>query len=156
MPIDPGYPVLGFHFRVSFVSDLLLGPVLFQSAEGLSVKLKTDSFQEGGENRFAHSLPTGTEYSPLKLKRGSLKKDSFLYWWCYASILSNFTVPIAKQAVQLELLSQGTTSTEIIRKWVFFGAWPVSWQVEGFDASKNDVVIETLELRYDYYRQLPF
>ena len=36
------------------------------------------------------------------------------------------------------------------RSWGFVNAWPVSWQVEAFNASKNEVAIEKLEFSYQY------
>jgi phage tail-like protein len=35
---------------------------------------------------------------------------------------------------------------DAVRRWEFFGAWPIRYEGPSLDASKNEVAIETLEL----------
>jgi len=67
------YPPVGFHFKVEFVGIGNDNDVRFQSVSGLSVEFDTEAYEEGGENRFEHTLPVRTKYPDLSLKRGSAK-----------------------------------------------------------------------------------
>jgi len=40
---------------------------------------------------------------------------------------------------------------EPTRVWSFINAFPVNWDVEGFNATKNEVAIEKIELSYSYF-----
>ena len=148
MPLDPGYPLLGFFFRVSFMPAGTIAGASFQNADGISLKMKTDSYQEGGQNGFSLALPSQVEYPPLKLTGGIMPTDNGLYTWCKQTIQSGFETPISPKQVQLELLADSRTA---VRKWVFYNSWPISWQIEGFNAMENKVVIQTLEIHYDYF-----
>ncbi len=81
------YPPVGFHFKVEFLdfqNDTAFGKendVRFQSVSGLSVEYDSETFKEGGENRFEHKLPVRTKYPDLSLKRGMLT-DSKVIKWC--------------------------------------------------------------------------
>ena len=139
------YPPVGFHFKVEFSGlkkqDI---DVHFQSVSGLSVDMQTESVKEGGQNKFEHTLPVRSKYQNLILKRG-LAKDSNLIRWCRNSIENlaidpvNLTVTLLNQE-HLALIS-----------WNVVYAWPVKWSVSDFDAMQGKLVIETLELNYNYF-----
>ena len=70
-PVAGGYyPPVGFHFKVEFVNLGNNNDTRFQSVSGLNVEFETETFKEGGENRFEHKLPVRTKYPDLSLKRG--------------------------------------------------------------------------------------
>ena len=48
------YPPVGFHFKVEFIGIGNDNDTRFQSVSGLNVEYDTESFKEGGENRFEH------------------------------------------------------------------------------------------------------
>ncbi len=83
MASSPGgyYPPVGFHFKVEFVGIGNDNDIRFQSVSGLTIEYDTESFKEGGENRFEHKLPVRTKYADLSLKRGMLT-DSKVIEWC--------------------------------------------------------------------------
>ena len=63
MAESPGgyYPPVGFHFKVEFMGIGNDNDSRFQSVSGLTVEYETESFKEGGENRFEHKLPVRTK-----------------------------------------------------------------------------------------------
>jgi len=77
------YPPVGFHFSVSFDSEVSAQSAdgYFQSVSGLNIEVETETFKEGGENRFVHQLPVRTKFPNLVLKRGMLI-NSDLFKWC--------------------------------------------------------------------------
>ena len=139
------YPPVGFHFKVQFsISDEGLD-THFQKVSGLTVEYGTETIIEGGENRFEHKLPVRTQYADLSLQRGLLL-DSKVLKWC----LDAFENRIFKPAdMQIMLLNE---QHQPLKTWSVTGAWPKKWAVSDFNAQENAVVIESLELSYQYFK----
>lgn len=135
-----------FHFKVEFLG-LPTGDAdtRFQSVGGLSSSIETDSLREGGENRFEHALPTRTSYGDLVLKRGFLTTSSVLDW-CQKAMR---TLEIHPVDLNVVLLSPEHTPA---MTWKVKGAWPKKWSVADFNAEASAIVIESLELGYQYFR----
>ena len=143
--MDVFYPPVGFHFRVEFHGlEKELVDVRFQTAVGLTVDMQTQSIKEGGEHRFEHVLPIRTKYSNLVLKRG-LTVDSKLIKWCRDAFDSLLIYP---KNVDVFLLNE---EHEPLMTWNLIRAWPKKWSVSDFNAEKGALVIETLELQYQYF-----
>jgi phage tail-like protein len=143
------YPPVGFHFRVEFG---FLSPdgndVRFQEVTGLSAELGIEEVVEGGENRFPHRLPTRAKYSNLILKRGLLT-DSQLIGWCRGAIEDFDFKPTT---VNVTLLNED--HEPLSETYSFVRAWPVKWSVSDFKAQENAIVVETLELAYNYFTRV--
>lgn len=143
------YPPVGFHFRVEFNLDGMKdGDVRFQEISGLSAELGTEEVVEGGENRFPHRLPTRAKYANLTLKRGLLT-DSRLIDWCKNAVENFDFEPTTVNVTLLNEKHQPLADT-----FSFIRAWPVKWTVSDFKAQENALVIETLELSYNYFSRI--
>lgn len=136
------YPPLGFHFKVEFTG--FSGEYQFQSVSGLTVDIETEQITEGGENRFKHKVPVRTKYPNLVLKRGLLV-DSEIIDWC-KNALENFDFQPTDLIVKL--LNE---KHEPLMSWNVVHAYPVKWSISDFHAEENKLVIETLELTYNYF-----
>jgi phage tail-like protein len=136
------YPPAGFHFLVTFLlpqaGDL---DVRFQEVSGLGVDLGAEELVEGGENRFAHQLPTGTRHGNLVLKRGLLT-HSGVTLWVRAALEAFEFLPTS---VLVTLLNEQHAP---LAAWHFANAYPVKWNVGNLNATENGVLVETLELAY--------
>ncbi len=143
------YPVPGFHFVVYF-NGLLPNPVdlSFQSVSGLSVTVETEAYTEGGENRFVHEIPKGLKFSTLTLKRGLKTAPSSITKWCEEAYESFAFKPLN---LIVMLLSEKHIP---IKSWNVVGAYPVKYELGDFNAETNSVLIETLELKYNYFKAL--
>lgn len=143
--MNDSYPPVSFYFSVSFngVGNKTID-TQFQSVSGLRVEVKTESYKEGGENRFEHQLPLGTEYAPLVLKRG-LIKDSTLIKWCMETLETLEVKPITLDIMLLNPRSEPLISWNVVH------AWPVKWEVSDLEAQESGIAIETLELKYRYF-----
>jgi phage tail-like protein len=137
------YPPLGFHFKVEFTN--LNGEYEFQSVSGLTVNLETEEIAEGGENRFKHKLPVKTSFPNLVLKRGLLV-NSALIEWCREAV-EDFT--ITPTDITISLLNE---EHEPLMTWNVVHAYPVKWAMADFNAEENKLVIETIELAYNYFK----
>ncbi len=143
------YQIVGFHFRVRFTGLPKSNgtDVSFQSVSGLDVQIEKEAMKEGGENRFEHQLPGRTKYTALTLKRGILKpEDSGLIKWCQKAFKDMIINPLS--TVDVELLNENHTP---LMRWQLSHVWPVSWKVGELNAERGEVLIETLELNYNYY-----
>ncbi len=146
MAISPGgyYPPVGFHFKVEFVGIGNDNDIRFQSVSGLAIEYDTESFKEGGENRFEHKLPLRTKCADLSLKRGMLT-DSKVIEWCMKAFVNREFKPAQ---VNIILLNE---KHEPLKRWEVIDAWPKKWSISDLNAQENSVVIETLDLVYKYF-----
>jgi phage tail-like protein len=136
------YPPVSFYYQVSFngVGDKSID-TRFQSISGLSAEVKTETYKEGGENRFEHILPVRSSYSNLTLKRG-LVKDSDLIKW-FTDTFETMQV----KPVTLDIILMNEEGEPLV-SWNVVHAWPKKWSLTDFDAEKSAIAIETLELHY--------
>lgn len=141
----PSVPPVGFHFSVKF-SDIGTdnSDHQFQSVSGLSVDIETEEIAEGGENRFKHKLPVKTKYPNLVLKRGMLI-NSVVIDWCRDAIENFKFKPIG---LTIDLLNE---QHEPLITWNIVHAYPVKWSVEDFNAEESKMVVENIELAYNYF-----
>ena len=142
------YPPVGFHFKVEFLNIGNDNDIRFQSVTGLTVEYDTESFREGGENRFVHKLPVRVKYPNLVLKRGLFPLSTPLIRWAKEAI---YNLDIKPCSVMVTLLNDLHVPVKI---WNFSNAYPVKLQLSDFKATDNSLVIETIELAYDYFHEL--
>lgn len=140
------YPPTAFHFRVNIqVEGAADEDTRFQEVSGLGVELGTEELVEGGENRFAHQLPSGARHGNLVLKRGLLTSSQLIRWIRDAFENLAFT-PVN---VVVTLLNE---KHQPLAAWQFINAWPVKWTLGNLSATDNSVLVETLELAYQWQR----
>jgi phage tail-like protein len=141
------YPPVGFHFKVEF-SGLGSGDsdTRFQEVSGMTAEITTEELQVGGENKFTYRLPTKAKYGNLILKRGMLQDSDLISWFTKA--IEDFE--FKPTDVSVYLLNE---NHEIASSWIFIKAYPVKWAISDFKAQDNSLVIETIELVYQYFRR---
>jgi len=141
------YPLSGFYFNVKFtpsVDDAVSG---FKEVSGLEVKIKTKPVTQAGDT-VPRYLPKGSPlYKNLVLKRGFFINSGFNDW-CFDTF-HNFNIKL--RDIDIELLSIQNDSKTISAAWHVIDAYPVSWNLSSFNAQKNDVVIESVELVYSHF-----
>ena len=148
MPIQSlKYPPTSFHFLVNFIDLKLVPDVMFQSVSGLDVKMETEPYKEGGENRFVHQLPVRSNFSNLTLKRG-LFVDSKLINWCMDTFNNMEIKPVN---LVISLLNENHIP---LMTWNVVNAYPVKWAVSELNAERNELAIESIELNYQYFTLL--
>ncbi len=142
------YPLPAFYFKVVFAATSDNDDTSFQEVSGISSEMETEDFNEGGENRFVHRLPKSLKHSKLVLKRGVAEMNSPLVSWCRDVLDGEFIKPIKPMTIEVRLMNE---EGEPVRVWSFVNAFPVSWEVEGFNSTKNEIAIEKIELSYHYF-----
>ena len=139
------YPPAGFHFKVEVLG---LSPsdndVRFTEVSGLSVEMATEEVAEGGENRFLQKYPTRAKYPDLVLKRGLLVRSEVLSW--IEQCIQDYE--IEPKNIDVKLLNE---EHQPLMTWHVVNAYPTKWSVSDLNATNNAVVIETLQLTYQYF-----
>lgn len=142
------YPPLGFFFRVEF--QLGAGKstdTMFQDVSGFNAELLTEDVRQGGENRFSQVLPTRAKYSDLVLKRG-LIANSGVVKWCKDAIENLEIQPITIIVTLLNEKNQPLQTYNVVN------AWPKKWSISNFNAEESKIVVETMEISYQYFREV--
>ena len=135
-------PYLAFNFKVTIDgqdSDKVTG--FFRSVSGLSVETEVVDYQEGGVNGPPRKLAGATRFGNIRLSRG-FTGDRSLFEWVTATQKPN---PVKVNGRITVFDRQGTR----IASWKFVEAFPVKWELSELDASKNEVVIETIEIAHE-------
>lgn len=143
------YPAVGYHYIVYF-HGLLPNPIDmgFQSVSGLTVSVETESYAEGGENRFVHEIPKGLKFGTLTLKRGLKLAPSVLSKW-YEDTYENFKFK------PLDLIISLLDENHLpLYNWSVVGAYPIKYEVSELNAETAAVVVQTMELKYKYFKTL--
>jgi phage tail-like protein len=145
------YPPVAFHFSVEFSFKESFhnvgaekNDIMFQSVSGLSCEMQTETHKEGGENRFEHELPVRTKFSNITLKRGVVT-NSALIKWCLNSFQNLEIRPVD---LEIKLLNE---KHDPLMTWAVKQAWPKKWNVEDLSAMDSKILIESLELRCQYF-----
>jgi phage tail-like protein len=139
------YPPVAFFFNVKFtgVSDDEQD-AQFQSVSGLTVEMQVETIKEGGENRFEHTLPIRSKYTNLVLKRGIVKDTKVIKW--FLDTFANMEIRPADLTITLLNKDQQPLIT-----WNVVQAWPKKWAVEDLSAMESKLLIESLEMQYQYF-----
>jgi len=155
--MEPFYPPRNFHFGVTVIgagagSQQPNADASFQEVAGMQAKMEVENLIEGGENRFAYRLPRYVNYSNLVLKRGLVPSGSSLTDWVTDTLGGGLALPIATKDLKISLLNDKGTP---LASWTFQRAWPLRWELAPFNAKSGEVLIETLELTYNFFFRSP-
>jgi phage tail-like protein len=153
---DAIYPLPGFYFTLRVLEKPSIEvphpeiDASFQEISGIEAEFDTEPVVEGGENRFVHRLPKQGMHPNLVLKRGVTTNDSFLAEWIAKTVVSNLTSSIQPHDLIVTLLNErgGPAIT-----WTFANAYPVKYSVSALNSQENKILIETLELAYNYFKR---
>lgn len=113
----------------------------FQRVSGLSASISTVTVREGGQQLYTHRLPDMVSYGNLVLERGFMVGSPLNIEFNVAFSLMKF----APSNVMITLLNEDAVP---IAGWMFVQAFPVRWATADLDASRDEVLIDTLELAY--------
>lgn len=146
MPVPDSnyYPPVGFYFKVNVIGITGVNEGSFQEVTGLNFKFGTKDVEEGGENRFVHRFPTPAKYENLVLKRGMLLGSQLINW--ATTSIEQFTFKPTTVIVNLMDENSGPVSS-----WKFINAYPIGLRISDLKAQENAIVVETLELCFDYF-----
>jgi phage tail-like protein len=151
------YPPIGYHFSVEFgeikqsadgKTASLTKDSNFKEVSGLTSEIPVDKYQEGGVNDQVHPLPKPAQFTNITLKRGMLVDSSLIQWMNDA--IENFI--FKPTTITIKLLDN---EHHPLAAWEVSGAYPIKWEVSGFNSMDNAIVIESVEFACQKHRRLP-
>lgn len=123
----------------------------FQKVAGLTVEVELETFEEGGQNQYAHKLPKGIKWPNIVLTRGITEADNFLAW-----VTRSSGDGLAAAGDKLDRTTAAITMLDArgqrIRSWEVDGAFPVKWNGPTFASTTADTASEELEITHNGFR----
>jgi len=141
------YPPPAFRFSVSFGKSQSAVDSSFQEVTGIGPEMETETVTEGGENRYVLNLPKAVKHPKLTLKRGIAALESPLVAWCKNVLEGGLAKAVTPKLLHVFLLDE---NGQALRAWSFESAYPVHWEVEAFNSTKNEVAVERITLSYAF------
>jgi len=126
-------PYKNFRYLVEIEGIVQAG---FSEASGFGSDVEVVEYREGGDTPTVRKLPGKTSYPDISLKWG-VTDSRDLYDW-HKTVLDG---EIERKSGSILLLDD--LGEEMVR-WNFFEAWPSKWEGPSFNATGNEVAIETL------------
>ncbi len=138
------YPLTGFHFSVEWNPNETEN-VSFSEVTGLNVSTTAIEYREGSDKEYTTlKMPGLRKYGNITLKRGSMAADNGFFDWI--NTINNNTVE--RRDIKIMLLNEEHTA---VVTWNVKSAFPVKYDAGGLNASKGEVLIESLELAYESF-----
>ncbi len=116
----------------------------FQEVSGISAELSYDELKPLGSNDEIYYIPNSVTFPNLVLKRGLAPLSSEILNWCLRNVNSLETSVEVKNVV---VTLMGNNFIPVM-SWTFYNAIPVKWAVSEFNATRSELAIETIELKY--------
>ncbi len=135
MPTDP---YRGFNFKVEIDGISEAG---FQECSGLDANTDPVEYREGTDPNHVRQLTGLNKYSPITLKRGIT--DSAKLWQWRQKVIDG---KAERKNVSIVLYNE---AQEEKLRWNLRKAWPSKWTGPTFNATSNEVAIETLEIVHE-------
>lgn len=136
-------PLPAFCFKVTITIDgCRSGEAFFKSVGGLSMETEVVDYRAGGVNHSTYKLVGATKWKNLVLKRGFTASEELLKW------RKAWLMPSGEKTRAKITIEQLDTQLQPKASWIFIGGWPCKWELSEFDAAKNEVAIETLEIAH--------
>ena len=132
-------PFRGFNFKLEIDGISRNG---FRECSGLDATTDIAEYREGNEKgNTARKLPALNKYSNITLKWG-ITDDASLWDWRKKVIDGK----VERKNGSIVLMDEA--GDEKLR-WNFVNAWPNKWTGPTFNATSNEVGIETLEIAHE-------
>lgn len=131
------YPIPVFYYQVSIDGE---DAIAFSEVSGLSISHETITYKDGLSWRHGNKhMPGMSTPVNLTLNKGIVKSDSYLFDWMSTIKLNT----VEKRDITISLLNENHEPTV---SWVVKDAFPTKLNAPSFNASSNEVAIESLEL----------
>jgi phage tail-like protein len=145
-------PVRGYNFVVSLVdTSSALGTLVsgiqnvvlggFSECSGLETEMRTEDYEEGGNNGTVLHFPKRVSWTHLHLKRGAALSDE-LWNWYYGFVQGR-----GKRRDGIVMLQDDEHTP--VKIWFFTRGLPVKWTGPSLNALQSQVAIEELEIAHE-------
>jgi phage tail-like protein len=134
-------PFLGFKFRVQIDGIQRAG---FREVSGLDAATDSSDYREGDDKRMTISKLCGLKkFANITFKRG-ITDDLDLWKW--RKQVMDGKIKDARKNGSIVLMDH---EGKDVAQWDFYDAWPTKWTGPTFNATANEVAIDTLEITHE-------
>jgi phage tail-like protein len=116
----------------------------FLECSGLKSTTTVFELEEGGMNHRIHKLPGQSKWDNIVLRYG-VTGDVSLMGWRGGIIQDEFGKDSRKNGAIVVKNNQ----MEVVRRYNFMEAWPVSWEGPSLNSQSNELAIESIELAHN-------
>lgn len=116
--------------------DYTDGTAFFKSVSGLKMDTEVVDYQEGGVTMFTRKIIGPTKWGNIILKQGFTGDDK-LWKWKMKPTRVNGTIVQLGEGMKVKC------------KWEFVNGLCASWTGPEYDASKNELAIESIEIAHE-------
>lgn len=131
-------PLQKFKFRVTIPG--IPSQIGFQKVSGLSKEVNVVEYDESAFE-YTHKLPGKTKFGEVTMERGMFSDNSMLD---QMKVIQN---PDYRTTMIVQLMDR---FGNVQRTWKLAEAWISKWEGSDFDATSDDVAIETITVQYEY------
>ena len=120
-----------------------------QDISGLKMQMKLTKLDGAVANNAGQYIADGVTYDRLTISRALMSKGSKTALESIEALLQGLQIRRVNLAVHLL-----DHSGKYMQSWNVMGAYLVEWQVSGFDATANNILVEQLTFEYSRLRQV--
>jgi len=138
-------PYRGFRFEVRTLGGVTLAG--FRTVSGIRSETEVVEYREGLDGGQVRKLPGISNYDNIVLERG-LSVDNALQKWrdqVAVPVHAGQGLPEDQFRADLEVVLKDYSGNEV-KAWHIYECWPAVYEIDSFDASSSDVVLERVEL----------
>ncbi len=141
MPIGED-PVSNYNFSVEIDGQTI---AQFQAVEGLSIEIAKIEHRENktGGLPVMKALPGHVQYGDIVLKRGRVTENNF---WDWIKQVQDGDVDAARKNGSVTINDYMHAE---VGRWNFEFGWPSKVELGGFDATADEVLIETVTIVHE-------
>ena len=143
--IKSAYPLPVYNYKVEIAGVA----IAFSEVSGLRIGFETTTYKESNTDRKAPGprvlhMPSQPTATNITLKKGVMRTQSVatFYKWIAAIQINQ----VDKRDIFVRLCDE---KGDAVISWKVINAFPTKLDAPTFDASSNDVAIESMELRAD-------
>lgn len=134
-----GYPRTIFRFKLE-IDGLTAGG--FSEVSGFDATIAPIEYREGDMAPETPMKVAGLRtYGNIILKKGIIE-GQVLYDW----MVKGLTGEVERKTVTVSLLDE---KQAVVGSWKVINAWPTKYTVPDFNATSNEIAVETLELAHE-------
>lgn len=133
------YPRAKFRFKVDIGTAEAGG---FTEVSGLDATIEPIEYREGNMVSETPMKVAGIrKYSNVTLKRGVVTTKEMYDW-----LAPGLTGAVERKTVTISLLDE---AQKAVASWEIINAWPTKYTAPDFNATSNEIAIESLELAHE-------
>lgn len=117
--------------------------VRFQEVSGLKLERKVSALKKGGENEGIQYVPEELTHGNVVLKRALEPLEEGLSQWIKECMSLQGKIKTRNMVIFLMDMNR-----QAVACWFCSDTYPIKWEVSAFDAMKNEMAIESIEMAF--------